>query len=421
VAFSQAGLTGRLRQALALLRAGQWSALGEKLRRRLRMPPLGAVSSGQLWDLASESGASPVSLHIAAALGGGAEDVLRRRIEDELARGENPVLLSLDSLTGELVASWYSGDRQRRARLGDYPFEAPEALAPRLRGIRCNSLVGFPRPQALFSALRALATDHGVPLAIEWHDHYLACPVQTLLDHEGRYCGIPAPERCAVCLAANGATLPAGAAEAGIGSWRRATAALLDASSEILAFSRASAEIIARSFGHDFAPALRVSPHAMDYFAADGPLRLPQPAQLHVGVIGRIGLHKGAREVAALAREIGAQGADCRITVIGTIDTAVDGKRVAVTGAYAPAELPRLVRDTGVNVILLPSICPETFSFVAHEVMAMDLPLLTLALGAQGECAAAYAKGRTVADADPGRLLGALQQLFADSYGATGA
>ena len=417
MAFTRGRLTGRVKQLFSLLRSGQWSALREKLARRLTLPPAEAVEAGDLWQQASAGGSHRLSLHIAAALGGGADDVLRRQIEAERERAEHPLLLSLDSLTNSLVATWYVNGRERRARVQGNPFAVPETFASLLSGVRCNSLVGFANPLELFASLQRLAVEFSVPLAVEWHDHYLACPVHTLLDYRGSYCDLPEADQCGVCLAAQSAQLPAGVAAAGIEAWRERTGRLLANCAQIRAFSPSSAQIIARSFGPEVDSALQLRPHDMAYFDGAVADAIEAPERLHIGVIGRIGRHKGAREVSALADYIGSDAIDCPITVLGTIDAPVDGRVVTVTGSYTAADLPRRVRETGVNVILLPSVCPETFSFVAHEVMAMGLPLLTFDLGAQADCAAGYARGRVIDTTDPQAVLNALRQLFTASYG----
>jgi len=417
VAITRVSLTGRVGQLFALLRSGQWSALREKLTRRVILPPLAAVDARELWQQASAGGSHSLSLHIAAALGGGAQDVLRRQMDAELQRGEHPLLLSLDSLTSSLVATWYEDGRQRTVRVKGDPLAAPGSFAALLSSVRCNSLVGLPDPTALFASLQRLAAEFSVPLAVEWHDHYLACPVHTLLDHRGSYCDLPEPDQCRVCLAEQSARLPAGVAAAGIEAWRERTGSLLASCAQIRAFSPSSAQIIARSFGPEVESAVQLRPHDLAYFDGAVADAIEAPERLHIGVIGRIGRHKGAREVSALAEYIGRDASDCPITVLGTIDTPVDGRVVTVTGAYAAADLPRRVRETGVNVILLPSVCPETFSFVAHEVMAMGLPLLTFDLGAQADCAGSYPRGRVIDTTDPQAVLTALRQLFTASYG----
>ena len=109
--------------------------------------------------------------------------------------------------------------------------------------------------------------------------------------------------------------------------------------------------------------------------------------------------------VADLARAIVAAGALVRIVVIGQVDAACPADVVLQTGGYRREQLPELVARHAIDLVLLPSICPETFSFVAHETLAMGLPLVSLDLGAPADLARSHPLGYVAATADgPGLL-----------------
>jgi glycosyltransferase involved in cell wall biosynthesis len=104
-------------------------------------------------------------------------------------------------------------------------------------------------------------------------------------------------------------------------------------------------------------------------------------------------MHKGAGVVQGLAQEIAARGSPARITVFGTLEAAVDDDIVTVTGSYQHEDLPHLIECSGANVFLLPSICPETFSYVTHELVSLGLPLACFDLGAPAERVSRYSRG----------------------------
>ena len=54
------------------------------------------------------------------------------------------------------------------------------------------------------------------------------------------------------------------------------------------------------------------------------------------------------------------------------------------------------MEKSGIQVVLFPSICPETFSFTLSEIFAMELPVVGYEIGAQGRRIADYKKGITV-------------------------
>ncbi len=100
-----------------------------------------------------------------------------------------------------------------------------------------------------------------------------------------------------------------------------------------------------------------------------------------------------------------------RIVVIGTLDLAVDSPRLHVTGPYQREELVALIETHRINMILFPSICPETFSYVIEEMMLLRLPIVAFDLGAPGERLREYDLGRLCATVDGAAALAAMTEL----------
>jgi glycosyltransferase involved in cell wall biosynthesis len=71
-----------------------------------------------------------------------------------------------------------------------------------------------------------------------------------------------------------------------------------------------------------------------------------------------------------------------------------------VTGAYEHADLPRLVQEYKVDMALIPSIWPETFSYTTQECILMDIPVAVFDLGAPAERVRQYPKGLVIEKID---------------------
>ncbi len=82
-------------------------------------------------------------------------------------------------------------------------------------------------------------------------------------------------------------------------------------------------------------------------------------------------------------------------------------------GPYLREHVSTLINTTGVNVALLPSIWPETFSFVLDELMLLGLPVVSFHLGAPAERTRRYAKGLVLTSFEPSSVADALQDFFA--------
>jgi len=60
-----------------------------------------------------------------------------------------------------------------------------------------------------------------------------------------------------------------------------------------------------------------------------------------------------------------------------------------------------LLEDNGVNVILFPSIWPETFSYVVQEMIELGYPVASFNLGAPAERLQKYDKGVLLSSMNP--------------------
>jgi glycosyltransferase involved in cell wall biosynthesis len=74
------------------------------------------------------------------------------------------------------------------------------------------------------------------------------------------------------------------------------------------------------------------------------------------------------------------------------------------------------VDASGANVFLFASIWPETFSYVAHELCSMGLPVVCFDMGAQADLIHFYRKGTVIKLAKSRDLLEELVRVWEESY-----
>lgn len=393
-----------IRRGWAHLKRGRLRAALRKFRDLQRRQLAGARPMADAEFGAALAG-GPVAVVVDHCMGGGANAYRDRLIGDLVAEGLVVVLVTFVVSSLTLVAEVHAAGRPA----GKVTVSELDALAATLAGARlervvANCGVSFPRPLELCRFLGRLARPRGIRLEMLIHDYFTVCPSAFLLDDTGGFCGVPDRARCRACLPAHTDGFVALAGCTSIDDWRRAWGDLLAEADTIRCFSESSRRLFGRAYPglddkvvvvpHDVPPLRRVRWQAP---TVGGPLV--------VGVIGSISHHKGAAVVADLARAIKAGGTAVRIVVIGQVDAACPVDIVTQTGPYRPAELPGLAERHGLQVVLLPSICPETFSFVAHETLAMGLPLITLDLGGPADLARGHHRGHVSARADgPGLL-----------------
>jgi glycosyltransferase involved in cell wall biosynthesis len=389
--------------------AGAWTRLRAALRERGVAGVLRALVPAlharwrhlrERWAIHRlQHAAVPLVVVLDHDMGGGANSYRERLVRDRIAAGDRvavvtPQLASLEYEVRVLDARGELG----RWRAPDEPALLASLRTSRIGSIELNNLVGFADPVALVAWCVAHARS-GTRLTFHLHDFHAVCPAFTLIDADGRYCGVPSLEACRACLPRNAAN------SLGLGqrvdpvAWRAAWKELLDAADRVIAFSDASARILRRAYP-EFVDAakLEVRPHAVD----DAWLRPVQAGGgevLKVAVIGNISRPKGSDIVAGIVALAAERALALQVVVIGTLQASVaPGPHLAVHGSFDPRELPDLVERYGIDVCLMPSICPETYSFVTDEIMAMQLPIAVFDIGAPAERVARYGRGAVVAD-----------------------
>lgn len=241
-----------------------------------------------------------------------------------------------------------------------------------------NHLIGFRLPEFLDWNERC-----GVPYRVFLHDFFCVCPRYTLLNDKGEYCGAETDETvCARCLAKGDS------ATQDIHTWRGSMQRFLVAAADVSAPSRSTAEIVERYY-EDLTVEVKehrlpapVHPTYQASFRED-PVRT-------VAVLGAIGPAKGVEIVYALKRRIEKENAPIRLVVIGYTSLQNEAYRdpsgkFEITGPYPPEMISDLLAKYRVNLVLIPSIWPETFSYTTSEAIASGYPVAAFDLGAPAE------------------------------------
>ena len=311
-------------------------------------------------------------IYIAHSLGGGAETALQREIARELGRGApGVVVLRARPARGWMIELCGMGSLQR----GD--VESADLLEDLLHPLNRRRViyscgVGAGDPMSVPRLLLRL-TGRDDRLELRLHDYNPISPSWNLLDRNGRYHGVPSRQNTD---AAHGLPPDAGRMAVSHADWRREWGLVVDRADDIRAFSQSSAAIFGEAYGQA-RQKLTVQPHRL----IDLPARLPGGGR-SIGVLGGINRAKGGevlQHLAAIMR-------NRRIVVIGEMDGQyrLPAPHV-VHGRYERDSIASLARSYDVGLWLIPSVCPETFSFATHEALATGLPVLGFDLGAQGE------------------------------------
>lgn len=333
----------------------------------------------------------PVPVYLAHSLGGGAEHYLLNRIHNELQQGQSSVVVRVGG-PQRFQVEVRTPDGESTGTTDDFDFlkRLLDVLPQRRIIYSCG--VGDADPIELPALLRRLvrrADDRQDALEVLVHDYFPISPSYCLLDSDGVFRGPVLPDRSD---RAHMARRP-DRTRTTLADWQKEWGQLIDAADQVTVFSESSRSLVLATYpGAE--PVLRVVPHSL---AQPVPLVETGNADVEViGILGNIGLQKGAAVAQDLARMAESRG-DFRLALIGNIDPAFSLPRsVPVHGNYHVTELDSLATKYGITRWLIPSIWPETFSYTTHECIATGLPVYAFDIGAQGDAVRNAANGHVI-------------------------
>jgi GT2 family glycosyltransferase len=217
------------------------------------------------------------------------------------------------------------------------------------------------------------------------HDYHAICPSLNLLNLKGVFCDVPNIEVCKKCLPSNMNSIERELVD--IESWRSLWNQVLSSCSSVTAYSLESRDRIVKVYPN-LQDRITVRKHLVEKIDAPTPRsqRLPSLNELRIGVVGNLNLAKGSQVVIDLARTISFSKNKSTIFVFGSVQGVPNGLPIAGLGPYAyPWDLYTKFRYHDLDVLLVPSIWPETYSLVSDELASMGIPIVMFAIGAPYE------------------------------------
>lgn len=372
-----------------------------QVQRFIRQDPMitARLALGLTWAAGRQVG-QPVTVWLAHSMGGGADFDLKRRIARDIERGQSAVVLrvgqghrwKLELHTPFGVTQGLTNDSALIRRL---IARLPE------RRIIYSCGVGDRDPVSLPALLLDLAGRGANPIAggvqgleVLMHDYFPISPSYTLLGSDGSYQGPPRAGTLAADDPAHWIERP-GLPAVSLQGWQNAWGQLMQAADKITVFSDSSRAILAQVWPETVAQTV-VTPHHL--LATIPRVTAPALGRPVIGVLGNIGLQKGARVVQQLSRDL-ARDPRAKLVVIGQFDPSFKlDAATTIHGTYERRDLPTLVARYGISAWLIPSIWPETFSFTTHEAIATGLPVFCFDLGGQADAlrASLASRGRGI-------------------------
>lgn len=217
------------------------------------------------------------------------------------------------------------------------------------------------------------------------HDYHSVCPSLNLLNSKSQFCDIPDIKICNNCLPKNPHSIEIGVVE--IQTWRDKWLNVLERSDRIICYGEESRNRLTSVY-----PSIAHKTDVRKHFVQ--PLSLPTPRsnrtplieELRIGIVGNLNIAKGSQVAIDLARTIKEKKNRSTLFSFGSIAHVPNNLPIAGMGPYSyPLDLYVKFKNCDLDVILMPSIWPETFNLVSEELDNLGLPVVLFALGAPYE------------------------------------
>ena len=336
-------------------------------------------------------------------LGGGANHYANELIDKKVNSLENTLLIRYDFYRGYYLLSHKYKDYKFDFALKSLD-EIDELLSRiDIKEIFLNSLVSYPNQKELLEYIDRLSDDS--TLIIPMHDFFAVCPSYTLLNKDGKYCNVPDIKSCQECMRNNKQEWKNFFLDdIDIKTYRELWGNLLAKSSKILVFSTSSKEILLKAYPK-IGYKIDIVPHTIEPLPVVEPIQKEINEPIVIGVLGAINYAKGASVIKELVKRIDEQNLNMKVVVIGDITEPISSSNFTYTGRYKKEELPYLINRYKVDIFLIPSIWPETFSYTTQEIISMNMPLMVFNLGAPAQRVKEYEKGYVIDKIDVDEII----------------
>lgn len=252
-----------------------------------------------------------------------------------------------------------------------------------------------------------------VPVVMELHDFYVACPRAHLERVSGELCrGAEGGRACAAhCFPGDRPERWALRSHL----FRHA----LEQADALICPSEFVANYFRDSFGSQ--TALHVIGNGVEMPARAATIPRPDQTGLRLACVGVVTPHKGPHVVLEALRL--ARLPDVGLTLFGALTQpyfrqlvqtadAIANLEFLAFGKFEPTQLPLLLAD--VDAVIVPSLVWETYSIVSREVMACGIPVIASRLGALSEAVRHGENGLLFHPGSPIELAAILQMLDGD-------
>lgn len=343
------------------------------------------------------------------SLGGGASSYILRRIKDE-SWAKDFFLMELLPDCTSLKITFYSSVNECEFYFNfkqlDVFFLKKLTDCFGVKSIFINHLLGYPLEMILDMIYQT-----ALPYTFVVHDFYCVCPRYNLCNDNYIYC--KAEKDIYVC----NKCLKNYTRCSDIKDWRKAFYTLLLGAEYVIAPSYNTGMIIKKYYEN---VVISVVEHKIpNYITKTYSEKFAENKVFHISVLGAIGIEKGSKILYEIIREIRKHQLPIKVTVIGYTDLHGEkylssDKMFEVTGKYNNEDVSSLLAVHRTNLVMIPSIVPETYSYTVSEAMYSGYKVVAFNLGAPADRISSTGMGWLVDSISSQSMLCKVKEIMGD-------
>ena len=250
-----------------------------------------------------------------------------------------------------------------------------------------NNLVKYQDVLGMLRSIADLKKKTGAEVSFRGHDLFCICPTFNMLNADNMYCAsedISVCEKCLLNIKDNDVR------RLDIHEWRESWQNFFaQTADEVIVFSQSTFDLYAKYYP-ETAKLMKIIPHEVPELRK---VHIAPHSRLNIIILGNIYINKGYLILKEMA-ELLTQYPNVHITVVGSVLKPL--RQIDVTGSYQVDDLPEIMEKHLADIIFIPSIWPETFSYTTSEAISMGLPVACFDIGAPAERVKKYEKGLIV-------------------------
>lgn len=256
-----------------------------------------------------------------------------------------------------------------------------------------NNLVGYESTISILKMVSSLRSK-SEKISFRGHDFQSICPSFNLLDCDDKFCDLSYKTGCEDCFRkkklgnSNMENVILRSGCESIAVWRKEWGNFFrNTVDEMIVFSKVISNIFCKIYPQ-LENKIKIIPHEVRNFDK---VIIPEHKGINIAMLGNISLkQKGADIIRGMSTQI-SNYKNVQLIVIGSLHN--PPHNIKVTGKYQHSDLPRIVMKEKIDLVFIPSICPETFSYTTSEAISMGLPVACYNIGAPAERVKKYEKG----------------------------